>query len=265
MSDLQAEQAIVIRYLLGDVTDEERDQIGERSVVDLQYGEFVQGVELELIESYVRNELDDRHQSLFEQRFLVTRERRDKVSAMSAIVSYQRRLDEGTGGIRRKTERKKTEHWFWSFLTHHPIFATCVVIIAALLVTAEVYLIRDWQGRRDAPLIAMGELTPKLRVETARGADVDELQVRSDAKYVVLLLAVSDLNSKYIVELHSSGKALWRQEGTPAAVVDGEPVISVLLPTSILKAGQEYIVAWQSSTALPTAAPSQARYRIDNR
>src|SRR5438132_181733 len=87
MSDFEGERSIVVRYLLRDVSDEERDRVGEKSIVDPEYGEFVGNVELDLIESYVRNRLDPRQKTLFENNFLVTRERREKVLTTSALLS----------------------------------------------------------------------------------------------------------------------------------------------------------------------------------
>ena len=40
---LPAEELEIVRYFLGDVTDEELDRIGEKTVVDLEYSEFAEG------------------------------------------------------------------------------------------------------------------------------------------------------------------------------------------------------------------------------
>jgi hypothetical protein len=90
----------IARYLLTDVTEEVGDRIGERSVVDLEYGELVEGVELDLIEAYLREQLSPEDRCLYETHFLVTKDRREMQLALQAIFGIQlrRRKEEGKGG-----------------------------------------------------------------------------------------------------------------------------------------------------------------------
>jgi hypothetical protein len=81
----------IVRYLLSDVTDEDRDRIGEKSVIDLEYGELVQTTELDLVEAYVRNRLSPNERLLFERNFLITDERKDRLEGMKMLVEYQQR------------------------------------------------------------------------------------------------------------------------------------------------------------------------------
>ena len=90
MERSQEEQEIV-RYFLGDVTDEERDRIGEKTIVDLEYAEFAEGVAFDLMDSYARKTLSAEERRRFEQFFLVSQERREQVLAMSALASVSRR------------------------------------------------------------------------------------------------------------------------------------------------------------------------------
>jgi hypothetical protein len=87
MDTLTPTEREITRYLLGDVTDDERDRIGEQSVIDLAHGELVEMLELALTEAYVRSNLTEGDRVLFERRFLVTKERVEKLLVLRAICS----------------------------------------------------------------------------------------------------------------------------------------------------------------------------------
>lgn len=86
MNDLPGDKELVIRYLLGNVDWEERDRVDEHSFIDPEYSEYIDGVELELIELYVRKRLDKNQRAFFEGNFLVSQERRERLMAMKAML-----------------------------------------------------------------------------------------------------------------------------------------------------------------------------------
>jgi tetratricopeptide (TPR) repeat protein len=70
---------VFCRYFLGEVTDEEKREIEERSLVDDNYRERLQEAEPELIAAYVAGVLTVDKREKFEKYFLCSEERRDKV------------------------------------------------------------------------------------------------------------------------------------------------------------------------------------------
>jgi hypothetical protein len=266
MNDLQAEQNLVIRYLLRDLPEAEGERIGERSVVDSEYAEFVEGVELELIELYVRGKLDRTQRDLFEQNFLVTRDRREKLVALAALVSTQSKGELRESGVGDSDSKSLAQIWVRRLLppvVKRPVIAAAAALLLIAFFVTEVSLIRQWYRTRGTPLVAMGTMPPKLRVLSGRGAGESiELLVRRDLGYVTIALAVSDTNTEYIVEVQQKGVALWRQERTQPASLDGTAVITALIPVSILADGQEYIIAWQNAKSIADTEPNTARYRI---
>ena len=84
---------ILERYLLGDLSDEERDQIAERYFLD---GDFFEGqvvpIEDQLIRRYLGNELNARDRRLFEEKYLQTQ-------ALKAKVEEARRFQVAFAGV----------------------------------------------------------------------------------------------------------------------------------------------------------------------
>jgi anti-sigma factor RsiW len=78
-----------IRYLLGELSPEERDQFEDRYFSDAALHEQLQAIEEELIDSYVRGELSSEQRTHFEQRFLQSPERREKCDFAKALAELQ--------------------------------------------------------------------------------------------------------------------------------------------------------------------------------
>lgn len=266
MIDPEMEQNLIMRYFLRDVPEDVGDRIGERSVVDLDYSEFVRGVELELIEFYLRGKLDRNQRSLFERNYLVTPERREKLATLSAILG-EHRTPQGAPARQRgggREERQTTgAHWFTTTFRRRPIFATLAAVVLIGFSVLEVGLIRQWWRSRDMPLVATGRMSPKLQVLSGRGADsTNELVIRPELAHVTVLLSAPRTNDEYVVEVQKNGQALWRQERVKPTVLNGETVLNITIPAAIFKEESEYVVAWQMSASLGTSVPNTAHYRV---
>ena len=71
---------IIVRYLLGDLADSQAAGIEERYFLDGDFFEYVGVVEDQLIESFLNQELPPRELELFECKYLVVPELREKVT-----------------------------------------------------------------------------------------------------------------------------------------------------------------------------------------
>jgi hypothetical protein len=70
-----------VSYFLGNLSEEEREKVEESSFLDPEFGDFLDEVETDLIDSYVRGELDPAAKRNFERNFLVSERRRERVRA----------------------------------------------------------------------------------------------------------------------------------------------------------------------------------------
>ncbi|HNU06416.1 MAG TPA: hypothetical protein PKO33_01540 [Pyrinomonadaceae bacterium] len=87
-SDFQEQDAIA--YFLGELPEAEQSAIEERFFSDAEFSEWLDEVEVDLIDSYVRDELDGRRRRDFETNYLVSENRRDRVRAAAAIRDGER-------------------------------------------------------------------------------------------------------------------------------------------------------------------------------
>ncbi len=78
---------IIKRFLYGELPDEERSSLESRFVADGDLFDEIKIVEDELIEKYVRGWMDSAEGSKFEQRFLTTKRRRDRVAFSRQLFS----------------------------------------------------------------------------------------------------------------------------------------------------------------------------------
>jgi anti-sigma-K factor RskA len=85
MRDDSSSDALVTRYLLGDLSEEDQAKIEGRAFRDRQYLLEIEAVECDLIDDYVRGALSEGQRRQFEDRFLRSAERRRKLKFAKAL------------------------------------------------------------------------------------------------------------------------------------------------------------------------------------
>jgi len=76
-------------FLLGKTPEENRDQLEQRLLTDPDFSEWVSAIEEELIEDYTAGLLSRNERHRFEDRFLVTEERRRRVRFSAALAQVK--------------------------------------------------------------------------------------------------------------------------------------------------------------------------------
>jgi len=87
MPDDPSSEALLVRYLLGDLPDQQQAEIEDRALSDPEYLRNIQAVESDLIDEYVRGALSQSDRGRFEQRFFASAERRRKVDFAKALAA----------------------------------------------------------------------------------------------------------------------------------------------------------------------------------
>jgi anti-sigma-K factor RskA len=86
MRDEPSAEALLVRYLLGDLPEEEQLEIEELAFRDQQFMQTIQAVESDLIDEYVRGGLSDCERRQFEGRFFASLEQGRKVEFAKALA-----------------------------------------------------------------------------------------------------------------------------------------------------------------------------------
>lgn len=79
MKQNQEDSEKAVQYLFGDLNETERDAMEERLFTDEEFSLFLDAEENELIDQYVRSEMDFAERQNFEKSYLVSESRREKV------------------------------------------------------------------------------------------------------------------------------------------------------------------------------------------
>lgn len=75
----------IIKYLFGELNEAERDTLEDRIFAEEEFAEFLSAVEKDLIDDYARNEMDADLRRRFEQKYLVSETRHEKVRVASVL------------------------------------------------------------------------------------------------------------------------------------------------------------------------------------
>ena len=92
-SDMRSEpidEALLVKYLLGSLTEEEQADVEDRTFANPDFLIAVEAAEADLIDAYVRGDFSETERRSFEQRFLVSPERRKKVASRGPPCSSSR-------------------------------------------------------------------------------------------------------------------------------------------------------------------------------
>lgn len=87
MEQILANKKQAISYLFGELSTGERDLMEEQIFLDEDFGLFVNDVENDLIDEYIRGELGAEEKERFETAYLTSENRRDKVRASRILNS----------------------------------------------------------------------------------------------------------------------------------------------------------------------------------
>lgn len=104
-ADLNSEK-IIIRYLLGELTEAQQIEIEDRAFSDQEFLAGITAVENDLIDDYVRDEMSDGDRRRFESRFLASESRRKKVQfarALTRVMSETRVTERETPTVLART------------------------------------------------------------------------------------------------------------------------------------------------------------------
>src|SRR5512133_3197358 len=101
-------EALIARYLLGELPEEQQVEIEDRAFADKKYLASITSVENDLIDEYVRNELSGADRQRFKKRFLASAERRKRVEfarVLTGVISEQ--------AVQKKIVVHETKSWSW--------------------------------------------------------------------------------------------------------------------------------------------------------
>ena len=176
-----AEKTRIESYLLGELTEDEREAVEERFFTDDDFFADIETAEMALIDRYVRNEMSETDRKSLEQHYLVTPERKLKVADAFAFHNELKSLHVPT--VMEEAKPSRLERFFGSFgfsLSAMQVGAAAAIAILAL---SAGWLLYDSNRLRKEVLVARNQqsetenaLNEKLQLKE------QELQERTQAQ-----------------------------------------------------------------------------------
>jgi hypothetical protein len=173
MREKLADEQVMIRYLLGDLPEEEQLRLEERFFSDHEYYQQLLALEDELRYDYAQSELSPRERELFEKRFLTSLEERQKVELAQAVM---RKLSQAAAVAPEPvSDRPAAGSWWQSLLAFFALQNPAVrfSLAAAVLVLAlgPVWLLIDSQRLRTEIARLQTERTTERQASEQQAAE----------------------------------------------------------------------------------------------
>lgn len=187
MEKEQDNGAFIRRYLLGDISDEERQRVEQRMLTDGEYFTWVSVLEEGLVDEYVDEQLSAEEQKKFEYYFLSNPQGLEQVRLARGLKDYalkQRRLESAQSSADMPKSRQKRFSLFDYLRARVSVsrYALAAAIIVALLAgTWMIASLRSLQNqiaqlRQQPPGITAREqeLQQRLAEQQARSTKLEE-------------------------------------------------------------------------------------------
>jgi hypothetical protein len=147
-TDLNNEE-LIVRYLLGELPEEQQIAIEDRAFADSEYLAAVTAIENDLIDEYVRHELSGNDRLRFEERFLASAERRKRVAFAKALSEVHSEVAVPVKNVVSPATSWSWRDSFYAFLNGlNPAARFAVVAAMILLVVGAAWLFTETQRLR---------------------------------------------------------------------------------------------------------------------
>jgi hypothetical protein len=230
MTETTTEDQTLKQYLLGRLTPESLSRVEARVFSDDRiFWEHLCLVEEDLINDYARGTLPDDEQDDFEQRFLVTGERRGRVEFARALHEYV-------------ADKQAAPEYVWGWLRRPVATPAWAAVAAALVVLVLAGAVWQRAGREPAPASVITiALTPSLTRDT--GQSLPRVQISAADQLVRLQFDPgSDAYTVYRATLYDvAGAEIWSQARLTPGSPAGAGALVLPLPSAILADGDYYL------------------------
>lgn len=251
----QYDDQFVIRYLLGDMPEDQAERLDELSIADDEFADRLTAVENELVDAYVRGELAGATRDRFQSHYLSSPRRREKVNFAESlmVLSDRAAADVGARG--------------WRWWDRSPVLAAaaCVLLIAAGFLTYQNYGLRTelLRTQQERGALERGEREARSQLERpseksnpppterpavdlaivllpqTRGigplATISIPAETSQANFRLELEAADFAEYRVRLKVPAAGRILWESRAVRPSSHDGVRSVAVGLPGRLLE------------------------------
>ena len=267
------------RYLLGELSDSEREQVEQRLITDGNYKEEVLMVEQELLEDYLAGLLIPQERELFHKNYLSAPLQKQKLRIAQALDKY---LVQTSVQTPKTVSGQSWIEWFWNalHLPHGLMQLSWVVLILIVVLAGAWWVVKTLRSEGNeiqADLIRLngpqsGVLAPGLSVATGV---LSPLSVRESGRSVIVTITSetqvvqlripqpSGQQGSYEAVLKdNNGREVTRISEIAIRAVDNMPTIVLQFPGKIFQAGDYVITLTQHNSGSSGEGIGDYSFRI---
>lgn len=248
MTEQTMDEQMLLKYLLGTLSEKETEQLDEMSVTNDDFAERLRDAENDLVDAYVRGELSGDTLARFKSHYLISARRKNKVSFAETFrdmliaqpeqiekedkIFRQDRANSNYGTISTKVPVA------WKFRV--PTYANAMLVLLVVLLIYPSYrsfvLDREVTKLRDElanlPRQTMAPEAPRVKpavsqpsepvvspsfvipVRAEREAQQETIRISFDENQTraLILSWPSDNYDRYVLEMNRQNRNIWRQE-----------------------------------------------------
>jgi hypothetical protein len=234
MQSEHVDEALLIRYLLGSLTEEEQVEIENRAFTDSNYMAALETAEADLIDAYVRAHLSPAERRAFEHRFLTSPGRRSKVEFARALAIVASESQADILVRPRQSLLGLIRGW-------KPLAQATAVAILILVAGGSWLIVRNAAIRsRPASPAAVASLVFLPGLTRAENR-VEQLHLSASVQivHVEIQLEPRDDYPRFRAELHTrSGKEILTEDNLSSHRTDADYSVTFDVPATMLAAGQ---------------------------
>jgi len=243
-------------YLLGRMTEEEREKIADSLFGDPAFAESMEETERDLLDRYARGELSAEDRAAVELRLLVSDRQKAKLR-FSAAMAHRR----GAAATRRTTG-----YLWWSTLAASLVIAAGLWALwprhatnSAPNTQAQNRDVAPEQSKSSAETPAI--FAALLSAGGTRDAARQEVRLPKSTGLLRFDLELDQAPAapSYSVQLLRASQLLWTQDDVSPTVEAGQPILSVRVPASSLPKGSYEFLIRSKPSKLP---PHETVYRF---
>jgi hypothetical protein len=248
------DEELRIAYLLGRISNEEREAVGDRLFADPAFAELMEESERGLLDQYARGALGVEDRAAVEAYLLASDRQKAKVR-FAALMA-----DRTDVQVRRRPALRN--RWIV------PLGAIAAILIAAAVIWVARSRIAPSGNLQSNPV---AQVAPQARAGATASVEPPAIfaallspgGTRDGARQEVLLPAKTgvlrfDLELgpaakavNYPVRLLRGAQVVWSQEDVLPAVEAGQPILSLRVPATALAAGSyQFVIGWKNEESI---------------
>lgn len=237
-------EKLIVKYLLGQLSDAKMVKIEEKYVTDKNFFEQLLAIEDDLIDDYVRGRLTRRQRRQFETYFLSTPERRDKLEFAFSLLnlipeSRNQMLDRVMARITFLNDQVNQ-------LFKSPIFQTGLATAVVVLIITIAWLLVQFKQKLTEqqslkPLLVSFNLLPGTYREDKSSVIHSPFIITNNVQLVQLRLEVwsEETYESYRAMLKApSGEEIWQQNLLKLQTTNRGNFIVLMLPQNLFSDGE---------------------------